>query len=143
MTDGGDGTSNFVVSEERRNKYVEIGKKRYPNGFGKNAESRKKVSESHKRTGHRPPPPDWTKRKNPMLGKTHGEEVRRKISEARQKYKGNDHPRYRDLEPYKQQIIEIYKNRKNLKDAIKTMNGAGIKIHNKILYARLKEWNIT
>jgi hypothetical protein len=94
LTDGGEGTSNILISDERRESMILYGKIKYPNGFG-TKESYEKVRLSHIKTGHKPPTPDWSIRKNPMLGKTHTEASKEKIKKARANYNGKNHSRYR------------------------------------------------
>ena len=70
-TDGGDGASGTVVSEETKRKIGEAGK-----GRTHSEESRRKMSEARKGEN------------NPSYGKSHSEESRRKMSEAQ---KGKTH----------------------------------------------------
>ena len=64
MTDGGDGTSGYIPSEESRKKMSEAKKGKTPS-----EETRRKISEANKGN-------------TSMLGKTHSEETRRKMSET-------------------------------------------------------------
>ena len=64
MTDGGDGTSGYIPSEESRKKMSEAKKGKTPS-----EETRRKISEAKKGN-------------TSMLGKTHSEETRRKMSET-------------------------------------------------------------
>jgi len=62
-TDGGEGSSGTIISDETRRKIGEVSK-------NPSEETRKKMSEAHKGENH------------PMYGKTHVEESKRKMSEA-------------------------------------------------------------
>jgi hypothetical protein len=77
LTDGGDGPSGAIRSEETKRKISESNKGELNYMFGKHhsVESRRKMSEANKGN---------TK----MLGKTHSEETKRKMSEA---HKGKTH----------------------------------------------------
>ena len=71
MSDGGEGSSGAIISDETRRKWSEARKGENNPNYGKTAseETRKKLSESSKGNTN------W-------LGKTHSEETKRKISEA-------------------------------------------------------------
>lgn len=77
MTDGGDGVSGLIFSEEHRRK---LSKAREGNkswlGKTHSEETRRKISENHH---------DVSGKNNPMYGKKLSEETRRKISEAAKK----------------------------------------------------------
>ena len=75
LTDGGDGTVGWIVSDETRRKISEAQKGEKHPMFGKtpSEETRRKISESGKgKTGE----------KSNRFGKTHSEETRRKMSET-------------------------------------------------------------
>ena len=75
-TNGGDGVSGAVVSDETRRKMSEALK-----GKPRSKEIRRKISEAHKGKTHS----EETKRKlsESQKGKTHSEETKRKLSEAK------------------------------------------------------------
>ena len=80
-TDGGDGPSGVIRSEETRRKYSEAKKGESNPNYGKShsEETRRKLSEARKGES------------NPNYGKSPSEETRRKKSEA---MKGENHPLY-------------------------------------------------
>jgi len=106
MTDGGDGSSGCIPSEETRRKMSEAGKgrifsKEHRRKIGESnkrrivsAETRRKISDAHKGENNHnygKTLSEETKRKqsevkigknNPNYGKSHSEETKRKISEA-------------------------------------------------------------
>ena len=73
-TDGGEGPSGAIISEETRKKLSEAKK-----GKSRSEETRRKISEANKGENHH------------FYGKSHSEETRRKLSE---KNKGENHPNY-------------------------------------------------
>jgi hypothetical protein len=71
LTDGGEGTSGVVISEETRKKLSDVHKgKQYFKGKIHSKETRNKMSESRRAEGHH------------MYGKTHTEETKRRIGES-------------------------------------------------------------
>ena len=122
-TNGGDGVSGAVVSDETRRKMSEALK-----GKPRSKEIRRKISEAHKGKTH-----SEESRKNmseSQKGKTFSEETRRKISETR---KGKTHS-----EETKRKLKEINKNRKFVCNIIWTIEN----IHTKELFevTNLNEW---
>ena len=101
MTDGGEGSSGWVPSEESRRKMSEVKKGENNPNYGKTAseETRKKLSEAKKGEN------------NSNYGKIFSEEHRRKLSEAK---KGENHPNYgKSLsEETRRKIGEITKDTK-------------------------------
>ena len=91
MTDGGEGSSGCIPSEESRRKMSEAHKGENHHMYGKTAseETRKKMSESKK--GKTLSEESRRKMSDARKGKTHTEETRRKISEAN---KDKNHPNY-------------------------------------------------
>ena len=91
MTDGGEGSSGCIPSEESRRKMSDArkGEKHYLYGKSPSEESRRKMSEAHK--GRTPSEESRRKMSDTHKGKTHTEETRRKISEAN---KDKNHPNY-------------------------------------------------
>lgn len=91
LTDGGEGSSGYVMSEEQRKKLSEAGKKlvgdKNPN-YGKklSEERRKEISKAAKERFK-------IKENNPMYGKTHTPEVRKILSEKAKAVTGRNHPR--------------------------------------------------
>jgi len=90
-TDGGEGSSGAIISEETRRKQSEAKK-----GKSHSEETRRKCSEANKGKS----PSEETRRKlseknkgenHPFYGKSHSEKTRRKQSEAK---KGEKHPNY-------------------------------------------------
>ena len=120
MTDGGEGGSGVVVSEETRGKLSE-GKKGNTNMLGKtqSKETRKKIGEANKGKTHS----EETRKKigeakkgdkHPMFGKTHSDETRQKLSEAN---KGDKHPMFGKTrsDEVKDNMAKGAKHRKNVK----------------------------
>jgi hypothetical protein len=110
MTDGGDGTLGFIISEERRQKFIEINK---GNFLGKthSEENRQKMSERNKGNTN-------------MLGKTHSEKAKKKMSEAKKgKPKSEEHIKKVSeankgkpkSEEHKNKIREAKRNKKDVK----------------------------
>jgi hypothetical protein len=96
-TDGGEGSSGAVKSEESKRKMSEAGK-----GKTHSEESRRKMSEAHK--GEKNPMFGMIGEKNSFFGITHSEESKRKMSEAK---KGKTHSH---SEETKRKISEANKN---------------------------------
>jgi hypothetical protein len=102
LTDGGEGVSGWIPSEETKRKISEAGKGELNHMFGKHhsVESRRKISESnkgelnymfgkHHSVESRRKMSEANKGNTKMLGKTHSEETKRKMSEARKLYYQN------------------------------------------------------
>jgi predicted phage tail protein len=112
MTDGGDGTLGLIVSEERRQKFIEINKgKTHFLGKTHSEEIRQKLSERNKGNTN-------------MLGKTQSEEARQKMSKAHKgKPKSEEHIKKVSeankgkpkSEEHKQRIGEGARRRKGVK----------------------------
>ena len=96
LTDGGEGSSGLILSEEHKRKISEANKGQ---GLGKkihSEESKRKIGEASKGRIYKGRiPSEEHKRKNseahkgklnPMFDKTHSEETKRKISEVRKLY---------------------------------------------------------
>jgi group I intron endonuclease len=103
LTDGGDGTVGWIVSDETRRKISEgkTGEKHYFYGKTHSDETLRKMSE--RKTGE----------KHPMFGKTPSEETRRKMSEAQ---KGKKHS-----EESLKKMRESAKGRKLSEETIRKM----------------------
>ena len=91
MTDGGEGSSGCIPSEESRRKMGDArkGENHYLYGKSLSEETKTKMSEAHK--GRTPSEESRRKMSDARKGKTHTEETRRKISEAN---KDKNHPNY-------------------------------------------------
>jgi hypothetical protein len=102
LTDGGEGSSGAIRSEETKRKISESNKGELNHMFGKHhsVESRRKISESnkvelnymfgkHHSVESRRKMSESNKGNTKMLGKTHSEETKRKMSEARKLYYQN------------------------------------------------------
>lgn len=95
MTIGGDGgrmpeeslkkmilkKTGMKLSEEHKLKISKANKGRNPHEWSE--ESKMKLSNSLKKSGHKPPIPNWSGETHPMYGKTHSEETKQKLAEYR------------------------------------------------------------
>jgi hypothetical protein len=101
LTNGGDGTSGWVPSEESRRKMSEANKGKNNPNYGKSLseETKRKMSEANKG------------KNNPNYGKSLSEETRRKLSEAN---KGKNNPNYGKTrsEETRRKISEARKGKK-------------------------------
>ncbi len=91
LTDGGEGASGAVVSEETRKKLSEKTKGKNNPNYGKKHSEETKRKQSEVKKGKNNPNYGKTGKDSPNYGKPRSEETRRKQSEA---IKGENHPNY-------------------------------------------------
>ena len=148
LTDGGEGQSGWVPTEEYRNKMSKSTSGNKNGMFGKSQTEETKEKIKNKAIGrlHSSETKDNLSKlrmgkNNSFFGMKHSEKTKQVIR-AKSVKRGKENGCYVELDHIKKKIVDVYLKSKNVSEVVRWVNSNGTKCSRIAIKRRLMEWNV-